>query len=522
MTLPQEEAQALRAGEAAWPALIEAARRDPAVFAALVLRDEASQRRVVMDPPHVDMQDCMSQSRRCLFMAPQRSGKSQQLYARMIWELGHDHSHRMLLACATHDNASKALKLIGRLISGSEDVRAVFPDLLPGTPWGETQLFVKRPAWIRDPSVRAVGVGTEITGGRVTWCLLDDTITPKSTMNVAGRQKTITWYNEQVLGRIDPGTSVVGVANCLHPDDMFHRFAKSGVWLCRTYPVFTSDGGLAFPARWPLPSIMERKAEYDASSPTDYERFMLCQVRDDSTSEIPAEWIERCLAAGNGLDPMAELQPAALKQGETVWTGIDLADSQDEGSDLYAMVPVLRRADGRFQILNVFAGHWKPHEVADRMLDAHKRYRGVLIPERNAQQNFLALVRAQMPDIPWRPWHTSSDSKHSAIEALRADLANGRLLIPNQNGGMAPEIEALRSELKYYDRSAHTGDRMIALAIACATARREMGFVENTPETRVTIYERDYLPEQRRMVVDPKLVAAPTEIELPQDGWTEV
>ncbi len=521
--IPADEAAALRAGEAAWPGIIAAARQDPAVFAALVLRDEATAARVTMDPPHVDMQDAMTAHTRCLFLAPQRSGKSNQGYARIIWELGHDHSHRVLLACNTHQNASKALQLIGRLIKSSEDVHAVFPGLLPSTPWGDTQLTVKRRGWIRDPSVRAVGVGTEFTGARVTWCFLDDTITPDNCLTAVARQKSLDWYNRNVLTRLDPEAHVVGVANCIHEDDMFHKLAKSGVWFFREYPVFNADGALAFPHRWTHAAIAERKAECDASSPYDFDRFMLCRVRDDASGEIKAEWIACCLAAGNGIDPRASVEPSELAPGETVWVGMDLADSQSESSDLYAMVPVLRRADGTFQILNVFAGHWQPHEVADRMRESHERYHGVLIPEKNAQQNFLTLVRAQMPTIPWRPWHTSSDSKHAAIEALRADLANGRLIIPNQAGKMAPEIEALVKDLNYYDRSSHTGDRMIALAIACATARKEMGFATLNRGVEVTVLDTSPrrapppVPEMPApvpdalQVPDPKTWPAPTD-----------
>lgn len=149
--------------------LILRAREDPAVFVAMVLKDEITHEPLAMswDPPHSEWQQFVSDYNRVIIWACPGAGKSQAIaIGRTLWELGRNHDERFVIGSATFDLAVKTVKTIKQYIECSEILHEIFPDLRPGSPWGSTEMSVQRYDGIRDPSVTAAGVGTNIHGVR--------------------------------------------------------------------------------------------------------------------------------------------------------------------------------------------------------------------------------------------------------------------------------------------------------------------------------------------------------------------
>jgi len=63
-----------------------------------------------------------------------------------------------------------------------------------------------------------------------------------------------------------------------------------------------------------------------------------------------------------------------------------------------------------------------------------------------------------------RPFTTGRNKVHPefGIESLAAEMAAGKWIIPNRDGKMHSEVEALINEMLYYDPKAHTGDRLMS------------------------------------------------------------
>lgn len=91
----------------------------------------------------------------------------------------------------------------------------------------------------------------------------------------------------------------------------------------------------------------------------------------------------------------------------------------------------------------------------------------------NAQDFILQFLRATTA-IPVRPFTTGRNKIHPefGVESLAAEMAAGRWIIPNKDGRMHAEIDALVNEMLYYDPKSHTGDRLMSCWFAREAARQ--------------------------------------------------
>ena len=500
------------------PDILRAARRDPVVFAAYVLRDESTRAPIRMAPAHVEWQRQITNHLLTAFIAPVESGKTQQVgLARTLFVLGRNPQARCLVIGKSYEQATKNVKAIRSYIEESNELHEVFPHLRRGRggTWTDGELVVERRGILRDPSVRAVGINSEFQGARLEWVVGDDLVTWANTITQKMRDSTWNWFAHSVYGRMVPGARCCLISNAQHADDLLHRMNKpGGAWLFKRYPVVDDGGVLLWPERWPLLRIEEARRRM---GPEVFEKQLMCRVRDDDSAEFDKRWIGTMLQMGDTWEPTPYISPSDLEAGAMVYTGVDLADSQGDGSDLYAMVTVVQLANGNLFIANVEAGHWTPQDVVKRLGAAHQRYGGLLVIERNAQQNFLGLVSDQLARVPMRYWNTTAETKYWALESLKADMANGRLLCPNKAGEMAPEIEALVNEVRLYRRQEHTGDRLMALVIACAAARQErQSNLAYAGEAEVILLDNEDAPRISR-----NPFAWPEETKLPDDDASD-
>lgn len=106
----------------------------------------------------------------------------------------------------------------------------------------------------------------------------------------------------------------------------------------------------------------------------------------------------------------------------------------------------------------------------------------------NAQDFILQFLRATSA-IPVRPFTTGRNKVHPefGVESLAAEMAAGRWIIPNKDGQMHTEVDALVNEMLYYDPKSHTGDRLMSMWFAREAARK--GAIKA---------ESGYLPTLRR------------------------
>jgi len=461
-------------------ARVRLAREDPNTFAQFVMRDEETGSPIRQAPTHIAWHDLASTYRNLLVWSHVEAGKTIQLsVTRPLWELGRDPTLRVAILSNTSGQAVKIGRLIAKYIEESEELHAVFPDLVPDpdpkSPWNTTNLTVKRKTRSKDPSIQILGVHGNVLGSRIDLLIVDDILDRENTLTPKARNDLWSWYQATVVGRLSSRSRVIVVGNAWHPGstqdpgDLMHRLARMAGWKAVRYPVMDERGAPRWPERWPTERIDYRRGEM---IPEEFARQMMCVARDDSSSRFRAEWIERCLRNGDGLK-LAWGFDAAKVPGCRTYTGVDLGVGHQK-SDLTCLFHIAVMPDESRRILGVESGRWQAPEVRDRIIDAHRRYDSILVVENNGFQDFLVqLIRSStaIPIIAFTTGRNKADPNFG-IESMAVELANGKWIIPNEERRPHKEIEAWISELLYYDPNSHAGDRLMASWFATWGARK--------------------------------------------------
>src|SRR5262249_28209306 len=125
---------------------------------------------------HQNLQTFLTEHPKALVELPRDHGKSTQVCARVVWELGRDPSLRIKIVCASKAIAAERGRYIRQAIESSRWLPLIFPDLEPARPWTDTRLTVARPANVLGPSVAAMSVGEASTGSRADLLVCDDIV----------------------------------------------------------------------------------------------------------------------------------------------------------------------------------------------------------------------------------------------------------------------------------------------------------------------------------------------------------
>jgi len=466
-------------------AQVALARRHVEYFLPLVMRDEETGLPIQLAPVHRAWHELATHYNRLVIWAHVEAGKSQQLsIGRVLWALGKNPSLRVAIVSNTYGQAEKVVRTIARYIAKSPEFAAVFPKCRPGLPWSSNMLTVTRPGYPKEPSVQAFGVHGNVTGARIDMLVVDDILDPENTRSVKQRDEVWSWYNAALVGRLTANARVIVVGTAYHPEDFLHRFAKQVIQLngpeaAARFPVINDDGTPRWSNRWPLSRINAKAAEL---GPLEFARQMLCKARDDAESRFKREWIDVCLANGNGSNMSYALEK--VPPGYRTITGVDLAIQKSDAADRTALVTIAVGPDGTRNVLAVESGKWSGPEIIAKIVQTHERYHSVVIIENNAAQDYLLQFTRAQSAVPIKPFTTGRNKAHPefGVESIAAEMANGKWSIPNMNGQAHPEILAWIDEMMFYSPLTHTGDRLMASWFAREGIRMIMhGKVQSAP-----------------------------------------
>jgi hypothetical protein len=462
LTLPSSIQEQLKQSERA---VIKAARNDPTAFIPYVLRHEETHQPIMMAPFHREWQTLACHKDRLVVISSVNLGKTQQLsVGRPLWEIGNNPNLRVVVVSNTNDQAKKIVSLAKQYVTESDEYHKVFPEIVrdPNGPWTDNIFQVKRKSKAKDPTFQAIGLFTSIMGARIDRLYIDDPEDFESTRTSYQRQKTYDWIMKTLIGRLTPDARVILVTNAWHPDDFGHRLAKNKRYFTRMYRVQSkATGELLWPEMWPEQRIENFRQEV---GPAECDRQLFCEARSDADARFKQEWIDVCLRRGNGISSSVGL--VELPQGYRTFTGVDL--STGEGKDVTCLFTILIHPDGSREVLNVKAGRWTGPDVIDRIIEAHEAFHSIVVVESNGAQKFIVQFTKQLSAVPVRAFNTGSNKVNVdfGVESLAVELANGKWIIPNDNGECEPEIREWIQEMLSYSPQGHTGDRLMASWIA--------------------------------------------------------
>lgn len=457
--------------------LVELARINGAAFNALVLKDELNGKPVRMAPMHRAWHKLVDQHSWLNIISHVESAKSQNLsVGRVLFELGRNQNTRVVIVSNTVTQAQKLVKSIAGYIQHSEELKEIFPKLKPNPmgPWTLSQLAVERKGQPKDPSVQAIGVHGSIVGARIDLLILDDILDYENVRTPGLRDDIWDWVHSTLFGRLTQHARVISVGNAYHRDDVLHRFERNPIWHTVRFPVVSDEGVLSWPERWPLERITQKR---EALGPLEFARQMLCQARDDAESRFKREWIDLCIQRGNGRSLQHAI--ASIPPGCSVYTGVDLAVQQHSSADLTAFTTIMVYPNGDREIVNIESARLAGPQIVERIRDLYHRYQGIFFVENNQAQDFILQFLRATSAIPVRPFTTGRNKIHPefGVESLAAEMAAGRWIIPNKDGKMHSEVDALVNEMLYYDPKSHTGDRLMSCFPAGVPVTTSRGLV---------------------------------------------
>lgn len=285
---------------------VKLARENFASFVRYVLKDEETGNGVDLSPTHEKWVPLLEAHNRLILWSHVEAAKSSFItVARTLYDIGKNPNIRVAIISNTADQASKFLGSVAKYIAESPEYNDVFPDVKKSEPWTTTKIQVVRSSVLKDPTVQAFGVHGAITGARIDRLILDDILDYENCRTAGGRREVINWYNSALAGRLTKNSKVYMVGTAFHPDDIMHVFSRNTeAWHSERFPVIDSEGVLAWPDRWPVDRIEQRKKEL---GPLEFNRQMLCSATKEEDSRCKREWIEKCLARGDGWTQISAL-----------------------------------------------------------------------------------------------------------------------------------------------------------------------------------------------------------------------
>lgn len=520
-------------------ALLALCRTDSATFAAYVLEDEATGRRIKMARIHKEWHAHCNKHKRFILWGSVEIGKSVQVSIGYVaWRIGCN--PRLRVAIMSNTQRPQAMKIIAGLqkVLLSERYREIFPHITKGESWNSTTITVA--GWDgRNPTVQAFGAHGNILGSRIDLLVLDDPLSQENTRTEEMREDLYNWYNETLVGRLTRGAQVIMVANAWHPRDMLHKLHNERVWHTERYPiwekaeegekdaVYVEEKGCwmksCWSEQWPIDRIMEKREELEDNQKA-FARQYECVARDDATEIFKEDWMMRALKKGAGL-PWCENIGDAIStdgKGETflkIFIGVDLATKRPPGrakrsTDETVFTVIGMRPNWSRRLLCIESGRFHGTDIIRSMISLHRRFTipGGEAPEfwveTNGAQKYItdfaddpAVIQAlgghYADELEVRCFDTHRYNKfdeHFGVESLGGEMHIGRWEFPSpavDEAGKWPftklnevlahlerDLRQLLDDMVRYSPLEHSGDRLMATWIGREGCRIGLGEVK--------------------------------------------
>jgi hypothetical protein len=137
---------------------------------------------------------------------------------------------RILMVSAVERHAKKNVRVLSEYLRKNVRIKEDFGEFYSHeNDWTKTSLIVIRDQILTDPTVEAVGIDGDITGGRFDLIILDDMVTDKNSRTEAPRKTVEDYFDSTVSKRIEKGGSIIFIGTRYHYADKYGKFIRQRV-----------------------------------------------------------------------------------------------------------------------------------------------------------------------------------------------------------------------------------------------------------------------------------------------------
>ncbi len=191
-----------------------------------------------------------------LLMAFRASGKSTLVGLFSAWLLWRDPDLRILVLAAESSLATKMVRNIRKIIEKHPLTRHLIPN--KADQWASDRFSIQRQRELRDPSVLAAGVTTNITGCRADVIIYDDVEVPNTSDTATKREALRERLNESNFILVPGGTQLyIGTPHTyfsIYADGPREEIGESESFLADfkklKIPIFDKEGKSVWPSRY--------------------------------------------------------------------------------------------------------------------------------------------------------------------------------------------------------------------------------------------------------------------------------
>jgi hypothetical protein len=431
---------------------------------------------------------------RALVLAPRAHGKTSSIARVLVLHrILTNRNVRILLLSRTTQGANDSLSVIKADLETNADllgdwqVDAEGGAIRSKGAWGQTQFTVRRAKNLRDPTLRARGWGSALTGGRYDLIILDDIEDDASVLNAAQRRKTVARLQMTVAPLLDTGGRLVVIGTKKHAADLYAHLAEDPTYalihdrailewpdLARVVYEVEHDasgkeiikaahvpedtpGRSLWPEKWPVSALlMIRRSIGERAFQQEYQN----EAVDDASTPFRLGWLKAATARGADLGFVREgcydhdpLRPVPRCEGLIVYQAVDLSLVDDPEA--------AEEQDSDWTVVETWGLDWT---TQTRTLLRLARKQGL------SQGEILGFVRTEAARFPQRIavvvennsfgklyemglkrstslpiyGHTTDKKKHDVYEGVPAMATlyeTDKVILPSASGARVPEGE---------------------------------------------------------------------------------
>lgn len=317
---------------------------------------------------------------------------------------------RILLASKTLQNACGFLKNVKTHFETNTRLIEIFGayyDARRVVKWDDREIEVlPRTIVAKEASVTCVGVEGTVVSKHYDVIISDDLVDEDNSRTKLQRDKTRTWFYNTLLPTLEPPDEKIphrGEHHLLgtryHYDDLYgHLLANEFAEHHQVIPALDAQGRSPWPAKYPAAWFLERKKR---SGLIIFSAQYLC---DSSVMKGEIFQYDHCQQLGEDAWP----DVASLR----VFMGVDLAISEDEKADKFAIVVIgIAKDRSAYFVLDYFEGQLRFKAQTAKIIEYYRRWKPIRIGiETNQYQAAqYETLKDKVPDMRLKKIQTDKD-----------------------------------------------------------------------------------------------------------------